>query len=213
MFAGLYRLCDSFAQIARLKPLTRAELLVLAPKVLQAACASLTDYQTWSFARNLYGNDSKEAWAALTLTVVSPWQWFCSTRTLSNSLETTLTILALTQWPWHWYPGDRNKSSGGEEGSGTEEQESIATSDGEKVLDSLRKCLFLAAVACLLRPTNILIWTFLSASTFLQSNSGGWLIPLSRSGSSIWVQYSYLPSWRTNVQKRMIMLRQVILCG
>jgi phosphatidylinositol glycan class B len=34
------------------------------------------------------------------MTVLSPWQWYCSTRTFSNSLETTLTIAALCYWPW-----------------------------------------------------------------------------------------------------------------
>ncbi|MCJ1377433.1 hypothetical protein MMC17_000528, partial [Xylographa soralifera] len=28
--------------------------------------------------------------------------WFCSTRTLSNCLETTLTTVALYLWPWQW---------------------------------------------------------------------------------------------------------------
>ena len=36
------------------------------------------------------------------MTVASPWQWFCATRTFSNSLETTLTVAALAAWPWHW---------------------------------------------------------------------------------------------------------------
>lgn len=36
------------------------------------------------------------------MTVCSPWQWFCSTRTLSNCLETSLTIAGLSLWPWHW---------------------------------------------------------------------------------------------------------------
>jgi len=34
------------------------------------------------------------------MTMFSPWQWFCSTRTFSNSLEVTLTIMALYYWPW-----------------------------------------------------------------------------------------------------------------
>ena len=34
------------------------------------------------------------------MTVLNPWQWYCSTRTFSNSLETTLTIAALCYWPW-----------------------------------------------------------------------------------------------------------------
>jgi phosphatidylinositol glycan class B len=36
----------------------------------------------------------------LWMTVLNPWQWYCSTRTFSNSLETTLTIAALCYWPW-----------------------------------------------------------------------------------------------------------------
>jgi hypothetical protein len=34
------------------------------------------------------------------MSIFSPWQWFCSTRTFSNSLETVLTIVALFFWPW-----------------------------------------------------------------------------------------------------------------
>lgn len=34
------------------------------------------------------------------MTALNPWQWYCSVRTFSNSLETTLTIAALNQWPW-----------------------------------------------------------------------------------------------------------------
>lgn len=36
----------------------------------------------------------------LWMTALNPWQWYCSTRTFSNSLETTLTIAALSYWPW-----------------------------------------------------------------------------------------------------------------
>jgi Alg9-like mannosyltransferase family len=34
----------------------------------------------------------------LALSVVSPWQFFCSGRTLSNTLETALTAAALSLW-------------------------------------------------------------------------------------------------------------------
>jgi len=34
------------------------------------------------------------------MTAFNPWQWFCSTRTFSNGLETTMTITALYFWPW-----------------------------------------------------------------------------------------------------------------
>jgi phosphatidylinositol glycan class B len=41
----------------------------------------------------------------LWVTVLNPWQWYCSTRTFSNSLETTLTIAALCYWPWEMLAG------------------------------------------------------------------------------------------------------------
>jgi hypothetical protein len=39
----------------------------------------------------------------LALTALSPWQWYTSTRTFANSFETTLTIMALSWWPWDWF--------------------------------------------------------------------------------------------------------------
>jgi phosphatidylinositol glycan class B len=37
------------------------------------------------------------------MSVFNPWQWYCSTRTFSNSLETTLTSIALYYWPWEMF--------------------------------------------------------------------------------------------------------------
>lgn len=45
------------------------------------------------------------------MSIFSPWQWFCSTRTFSNSLETTLTIVALNFWPWGMAGGDEKSMS------------------------------------------------------------------------------------------------------
>lgn len=49
--------------------------------------------------------------AQLALTVCSAWQWFCSTRTFSNCLETTLTIIALESWPWQWSLGPKREAT------------------------------------------------------------------------------------------------------
>jgi hypothetical protein len=43
------------------------------------------------------------------LSLCSPWQWFCSTRTLSNCVETTISTVAIYHWPWHW-PGTARDS-------------------------------------------------------------------------------------------------------
>ena len=46
------------------------------------------------------------------MTVLSPWQWFCGTRTLSNFLEAALTAAALFFWPWHWMLQSNNNEAG-----------------------------------------------------------------------------------------------------
>jgi hypothetical protein len=65
--------------------------------------------------RQLYVETQSEDWPTLTqaqlaMTVVNPWQWYCSTRTFSNSLETTLTIMALYHWPWSILGGSKEKA-------------------------------------------------------------------------------------------------------
>lgn len=77
------------------------------------------------------------------MTVFSPWQWFCSTRTLSNSLETTLTTAALCFWPLE--PTFTNPSG----------------------LRRFRVALAFAALATVLRPTNAIVWIVFAFHTAL----------------------------------------------
>ncbi|KAL1852206.1 glycosylphosphatidylinositol anchor biosynthesis [Paecilomyces lecythidis] len=158
-FAAVYYIADSLSWCLRFSPLTRAEVLVAAPKITQAIIAALGDYYTWKLSGRVYGQGSNEAWAVRMLTVVSPWQWFCSTRTLSNCLETTLTVVALYFWPWRWTitPKEKNNKDEDENDLITDEEPEERNESG-----SLRKCLLLAALACLLRPTNIIIWIILT---------------------------------------------------
>lgn len=44
--------------------------------------------------------------------MLNPWQWYCSTRTFSNTLEATLTIMALNFWPWELV-GDSTEAQSG----------------------------------------------------------------------------------------------------
>ncbi|KAI4268174.1 MAG: hypothetical protein LQ337_008001, partial [Flavoplaca oasis] len=92
LFAGVYWMSAELSKMLHLTPHNHAELLLAAPKVTQAVMAAFGDFYTWRLGERMYGRGSNEAWAA----------WFASTRTLSNCLETTLTIIALHQWPWHW---------------------------------------------------------------------------------------------------------------
>ncbi|KAL2861641.1 Alg9-like mannosyltransferase family-domain-containing protein [Aspergillus pseudodeflectus] len=142
IFAAVYTVADLVARALGLSPALRADLLIAAPGVTQAVIAAVGDYYTWKLARYIYGDRSYESWATLALTVLSPWQWFCSTRTLSNCLETTITIVALNLWPWEW---------------ATEAARARPAN-----VNRIRLCLLLAAFACVLRPTNILIWIYLA---------------------------------------------------
>lgn len=120
---------------------TRTALLLAAPRVVQAVFAGGLDFFTWTLAQKLYGSDSECAPIAvrenfpfthnhhifqirtsirtnnflsilqLALTALNPWNWFCSTRTLLNCLETTLTSAALCYWPWQWTVGSGEDES------------------------------------------------------------------------------------------------------
>ncbi|KAI1940377.1 glycosylphosphatidylinositol anchor biosynthesis [Ophidiomyces ophidiicola] len=157
LFAAVYSIADQLSRYARLSPLGRADLLIAAPKATQGIVAALGDYYTWRLAERAFGQDSWHAWWTLGLTILSPWQWFCSTRTFSNCLETTLTIAALCYWPWGWSVSD------------TSRKVKTPQPDGTRTLAHLRSCLVLAALACVLRPTNLIIWLSLVVCTVFKT--------------------------------------------
>ncbi|KAJ5889126.1 hypothetical protein N7504_009936 [Penicillium tannophilum] len=179
LFAAIYKTTDFFSSIFTLPSTRRAELLIASPKTAQAVLSAVSDFYTWKLASRIYGEDSRDAWATLIITMISPWQWFCSTRTLSNCLETTLTIVALDLWPWQWSANSMVNNI--HETTGHEKTEANNT----ELLRNLRRCLSLAAVACVLRPTNIIIWLALAAVAWLR---GSW-------------------------DQRKILVREVLFCG
>ncbi|KAI9664800.1 MAG: glycosylphosphatidylinositol anchor biosynthesis [Bathelium mastoideum] len=161
LFASVYYPASILSAVIDLSPPLRAELLIAAPKVAQAFLAASTDYITWRLSERLYGRSSSIAWATLLLTVLSPWQWFFSTRTFSNNLETTLTIFAIYFWPWRW-SSDRLENDVTDSNGLRISQENGRSSDE---LTKLRRALLLAACACFIRPTNGLMWACIVAST------------------------------------------------
>ncbi|KAK0637274.1 glycosyltransferase family 22 protein [Bombardia bombarda] len=144
IFGLAYKAAHSLMSLLRFFPPLEAFLLVALPKVVQSVFAALGDFYTWRLAMDIFGRQSNAPWAALWMTVLNPWQWYCSTRTFSNSLETTLTIAALCYWPWE-VVGDAKVTK-------------AAPLQSRSSVNSLRISLVLAAVAVLLRPTNLLIW-------------------------------------------------------
>ncbi|TKA24746.1 hypothetical protein B0A50_05734 [Salinomyces thailandicus] len=157
LFAAWYKILAWICDALDAGPRARADALVTAPQIPQAIIAALGDFFTWLLARKIYGPDSSASNMALFLTAASPWQWFCSVRSFSNSLETVLTVTALYYWPWDWYIGYHpNVSSESHESSPTK---------------GLKTSLLAAAVACMLRPTNILIWAVLAIMLFRYDTS------------------------------------------
>ncbi|KLU89021.1 GPI mannosyltransferase 3 [Magnaporthiopsis poae ATCC 64411] len=150
LFAGLYLGLDSLMQLLKLPVHIRANVLVAAPTALQAVFAALGDFYTWKLALNAHGHSRTVAAAALWMSVLNPWQWYCSTRTFSNSIETTLTAMALAYWPWGLL-GAADAVRGDKPADQVRPPAPPSTR-------GLRKSLLLAAVAVILRPTNILIW-------------------------------------------------------
>lgn len=72
--------------------LDHAEVLILAPKLFQAVLSGYADYRFYVFT-----SKSKVALFCL----VFNWYWYyCATRTLSNTVETALTVIALSIFPW-----------------------------------------------------------------------------------------------------------------
>ncbi|KAI6800842.1 glycosyltransferase family 22 protein [Hortaea werneckii] len=157
LFAIFYKGADFASNSLALGPTDRANVLIRTPSLLQSAIAATIDFFTWRLACRIYGRQSKTTHATLLLTAVSPWQWFCSVRTFSNSLETALTVFALYYWPWEWYSGPDEKKPDAQVSNRSARTLSIS--------------LFAAALACILRPTNVLVWMILTVMLFRYNTS------------------------------------------
>ncbi|KAJ3224654.1 glycosylphosphatidylinositol anchor biosynthesis [Chytriomyces hyalinus] len=115
------------------------ELLIIAPKLVQAVFAAVGDIYTFMLAQKLYGKGPSK-WA-LFASLVSFFNFFCGVRTFSNSIETSLTAVAMYYWPWT-FP----------------KVKMALTVDRIRDLEISLAC---AGVACILRPTNAIIWMYL----------------------------------------------------
>ncbi|KAL9023878.1 MAG: hypothetical protein Q9196_006907, partial [Gyalolechia fulgens] len=208
IFAAVYWLSARLSELFQLNPYARDELFLTAPKVMQAAIAALGDYYTWRLGERVYGNGSNEAWVALFLTVTSPWQWFCSTRTLSNCLETTITIIALHQWPWHWSLDVTGDEPVDKYGLREDHQP-----DHAEELAKLCRCLLLAALACVLRPTNLLIWICLSCFSLWKSSASGKLLKLPWFNGNFWVHITSIAHGPATRRERLFLVLEATICG
>ncbi|RMZ87981.1 hypothetical protein DV736_g4802, partial [Chaetothyriales sp. CBS 134916] len=213
LFAIVYQSAEALSTALGLAAPWRANLLLAAPRIGQALIAAAGDYYTWRLAEFIYSRSSLTTAAVLILTIVSPWQWFCSTRTFSNSLETTLTIIALYNWPWHWSVPAEEKGDLQVDAYGLRIRDRDGSSEcaiGETT--SLRWALLAAALATILRPTNILIWIALVALAVLRGAKNHWLVKYAGTQERALAEAS---SWSMSPSKSecIVFMREVVLCG
>ncbi|KAI5899481.1 glycosyltransferase family 22 protein [Schizophyllum commune H4-8] len=117
-------------------------LLIAGPRLVHGTLAALTDLFSYKLARRELG--PSYANVALFLSLTSPFNALALSRSLSNSLETSLSTVAYVYYPW---------------------------SETNRLLkyvfiSRLRVVLALAALACLVRPTNAVIWIYLFGQLF-----------------------------------------------
>ncbi|CAK8564240.1 unnamed protein product [Lathyrus sativus] len=108
--------------------------MMRAPRLLQSVFSAVGDLYLYKLSAVLFG-DSVAKWALFSQ--LSNWfMFYCFSRTLSNSLETVLTLVSLYFWPC------------------------MRTSSGKSSYVSRKWGLVLAALACAIRPTSAVTWIY-----------------------------------------------------
>ncbi|KAF7304984.1 Mannosyltransferase [Mycena kentingensis (nom. inval.)] len=110
-------------------------LIIGGPRILHGLLAALTDISLCSLTRRVVGERYVDT--ALLLSLTSLFHALSLSRSLSNSLETSLATIAFAHYPWSIGPDfalDRSQ---------------------------LRRVLLFAALACAVRPTHAIIWVYL----------------------------------------------------
>ncbi|KAF9957498.1 hypothetical protein BGZ72_001780 [Mortierella alpina] len=157
LFAALYRILSTLG-------LDDSRLFLYAPRLLQSVFAAAADLYAYRFAYRLYENQIIANWT-LFLSVISWWNFFCSTRTLANSMEAALTIIALYYWPFTTTPPSTTATaSPSSREAGMQDQRPVFEKHAP---GCIRTSLAIASLTCIFRPTAAILWLFLGASLLL----------------------------------------------
>ncbi|KAI0929185.1 hypothetical protein AcW1_006200 [Taiwanofungus camphoratus] len=119
--------------LLKVSGLDDTQLLIWGPKLLHGLFAAGTDIWLCELTANVIGE--RYVSSALFLSLTSFFHGLSLSRTMSNSLETTLTTMALSYFPW----------------------------DPTVLLQrrDLQKMIVCLALACAVRPTNAVIWVYM----------------------------------------------------
>lgn len=127
VFAVLYKVLALFG-------LDTPWFMAHAPRLLQALFSAVGDLYFYKLSNAIFGNFVAK-WALFSQ-LANWFMFFCFNRTLSNSLETVLTLVGLYYWP-------------------------CMRASPSKVPLVLRKWgLAIAALACAIRPTSAITWVY-----------------------------------------------------
>ncbi|KAF9613725.1 hypothetical protein IFM89_010167 [Coptis chinensis] len=114
-----------------------------APRLLQSIFSAVGDCYLYLFSREIFGE--RVALWTLFSQLANWFMIFCFTRTLSNSLETVLTLIGLYYWPL-FRKSSRNANLG-----------------------SRKWGLAVAALACAIRPTSAITWLYVGLLEFYET--------------------------------------------
>jgi len=118
------------------------DLLIYFPRLVHVFIAALCDLYTYKLTKKYFGRNAAK-WA-LFCSLLSWSNWNILVRTVSNSIETSLTIIALYYWP-------------------------IKKAEDNKIpIKDFMISLILAAIACFFRPTNGIVWVFMGLVMLFQ---------------------------------------------
>jgi phosphatidylinositol glycan class B len=126
MFAFIYKVLD-------ITGLSDSILLISAPYIMQSYLAALSDYFCILLADRLFGYTVAK-WTMFAIQI-NWFNFYCLTRTYSNSFEASLTMIALYYWPSQRVPVSTRRD--------------------------LRIGLAIAAISSLARPTSLIVWQFM----------------------------------------------------
>ncbi|KAK7329863.1 hypothetical protein VNO77_24044 [Canavalia gladiata] len=135
IFALFYRLLS-------LMHLDIPYLMMRAPRLLQSVFSAVGDLYLYKLSAVLFG-DSVAKWALFSQ-LTNWFMFYCFSRTLSNSLETVLTLVSLYFWP-------------------------CIRSSGKRSFVSRKWALVVAAIACAVRPTSAITWLYVGMLELLEA--------------------------------------------
>ncbi|XP_062224342.1 mannosyltransferase APTG1 [Phragmites australis] len=149
IFAALYK-------ILALLHLDTPWFMVMAPRLLQSVFASIGDLYLYKLSKLIF-NGQVAQWTLFSQ-LINWFMFFCITRTLSNSLETVLTVAGL----YYWFTAI-------ESSKGTlvvSKQQATANQSASR-----KVALLIAALACAIRPTSAITWLYVGLLDFIQIKS------------------------------------------